>query len=48
MVGEKLILKKCILCGCKDHKLIGCVSHVLDKCSCNKKLKKNGATRIRT
>jgi len=26
--------KKCILCGCKDHRLIGCTKHKAKKCSC--------------
>jgi hypothetical protein len=26
--------KKCVLCGCKDHKLFGCTRHILKKCSC--------------
>ncbi len=26
--------KKCVLCGCQDHKLIGCVKHLSKKCSC--------------
>ena len=26
--------KKCVLCGCKDHKLFGCSRHILKKCSC--------------
>jgi hypothetical protein len=26
--------KKCILCGCRDHKLFGCNRHVAKKCSC--------------
>ncbi len=26
--------KKCVLCGCKDHKLFGCARHILKKCSC--------------
>jgi len=26
--------KKCILCGCKDHRLIGCSKHLSKKCSC--------------
>ena len=30
MTGEK----KCILCGCKDHRLIGCNRHLLKKCTC--------------
>ena len=29
--------KKCFLCGCKDHKLVGCVRHLSKKCSCYKK-----------
>ena len=29
--------KKCILCGCRDHKLFGCNGHVSKKCSCFKK-----------
>ena len=32
MTGEK----KCILCGCKDHKLFGCSKHFSKKCSCHK------------
>ena len=28
--------KKCILCGCKDHRLIGCSSHLAKRCSCHK------------
>lgn len=26
--------KKCVLCGCRDHKLIGCIRHISKKCSC--------------
>lgn len=26
--------KKCVLCGCKDHKLFGCNRHMAKKCSC--------------
>jgi len=26
--------KKCILCGCKDHRLIGCSKHFSKKCNC--------------
>jgi len=26
--------KKCVLCGCRDHKLFGCNRHVAKKCSC--------------
>jgi hypothetical protein len=26
--------KKCILCGCKDHRLIGCSKHLSKKCTC--------------
>ena len=26
--------KKCILCGCMDHRLIGCTNHLLKKCNC--------------
>ena len=26
--------KKCILCGCRDHKLIGCSKHLSKKCTC--------------
>jgi hypothetical protein len=33
MTGEK----KCILCGCRDHKLLGCNRHMSKKCSCFKK-----------
>ncbi|GEM_PF-6175713 len=28
--------KKCIICGCRDHKLIGCTNHRAKKCSCFK------------
>jgi len=28
--------KKCILCGCNDHKLFGCSRHMSKKCSCYK------------
>lgn len=28
--------KQCILCGCKDHRLIGCSRHIAKKCSCHK------------
>ena len=28
--------KKCIICGCQDHKLIGCINHKAKKCSCYK------------
>jgi len=26
--------KKCIICGCKDHRLVGCIKHKTRKCSC--------------
>ena len=26
--------KKCIICGCRDHRLVGCVKHKAKKCSC--------------
>ncbi len=26
--------KKCIVCGCQDHRLIGCTKHKAKKCSC--------------
>ena len=26
--------KKCILCGCNDHRLIGCSKHLSKKCNC--------------
>ena len=26
--------KKCIICGCQDHRLIGCIKHKTRKCSC--------------
>jgi hypothetical protein len=26
--------KKCVLCGCLDHKIFGCNKHVAKKCSC--------------
>jgi hypothetical protein len=26
--------KRCIICGCQDHKLIGCINHKAKKCSC--------------
>jgi len=29
--------KKCVLCGCQDHRLIGCSKHMAKKCSCFKK-----------
>ena len=29
--------KKCILCGCKDHRLIGCTKHISKKCDCYNK-----------
>ncbi|EPA04645.1 hypothetical protein BG20_I0946 [Candidatus Nitrosarchaeum limnium BG20] len=29
--------KKCVLCGCKDHRLIGCFRHSAKTCSCYKK-----------
>jgi hypothetical protein len=29
-------IKKCILCGCKDHRLIGCSKHLSKKCNCFK------------
>ncbi len=28
--------KKCVLCGCRDHKLIGCSKHLSKKCTCYK------------
>ncbi len=28
--------KKCILCGCKEHRLIGCTKHLAKKCRCYK------------
>lgn len=30
--------KKCILCGCRDHRLVGCVVHVVKKCSCYREI----------
>ncbi len=29
--------KRCIICGCKDHRLIGCSNHRARKCSCYEK-----------
>ena len=26
--------KKCMICGCGDHKIFGCNRHVAKKCSC--------------
>jgi len=26
--------RKCILCGCKDHKLLGCNKYLSKRCSC--------------
>ncbi len=26
--------KKCIICGCRDHKIFGCNRHMAKKCSC--------------
>ena len=26
--------KKCVLCGCSDHRLIGCTKHLSKKCNC--------------
>jgi len=26
--------KKCIICGCQDHLLVGCIKHKTKKCSC--------------
>ena len=26
--------KKCIICGCQDHRLVGCIKHKTKKCSC--------------
>jgi len=26
--------KRCILCGCKDHRLFGCSRHLSKKCTC--------------
>jgi len=28
-------MKKCVICGCKDHKLIGCFNHWSKHCSCH-------------
>ena len=28
--------KKCVLCGCKDHRLVGCGKHLAKKCNCYK------------
>ncbi len=28
--------KKCVICGCKDHRMIGCVRHIAKKCNCYK------------
>jgi hypothetical protein len=28
--------KKCVLCGCRDHRLIGCAKHMAKKCNCFK------------
>jgi len=27
---------KCIICGCKEHRLVGCVRHKAKKCRCYK------------
>jgi len=27
--------KKCVICGCKDHKIIGCSRHWSKNCSCH-------------
>ena len=27
-------MKKCRICGCKDHRLVGCIRHKTKKCSC--------------
>ncbi len=29
-------MKKCIICGCKDHRLIGCIRHKSKQCNCYK------------
>jgi len=26
--------KKCMICGCQDHRLVGCIKHKTRKCSC--------------
>jgi len=26
--------KKCVLCGCADHRLFGCSRHISKKCGC--------------
>ncbi len=28
--------KKCVLCGCREHRLIGCARHMAKKCGCFK------------
>lgn len=26
--------KRCVLCGCADHRLVGCHRHAAKRCSC--------------
>ena len=26
--------KRCVLCGCADHRLVGCHRHMARRCSC--------------
>ncbi len=26
--------KRCVLCGCRDHRLVGCGRHAAKRCSC--------------
>ncbi len=26
--------KRCVLCGCGDHRLFGCYRHMIKSCSC--------------
>ena len=32
MSGKKR--KRCVLCGCADHRLVGCHRHAAGRCSC--------------
>ena len=28
-------MARCVLCGCREHRLIGCAKHIAKKCSCH-------------
>lgn len=29
--------RRCVLCGCRDHRVFGCARHAAGRCSCKSK-----------